>query len=42
MMGACEMLGFTIEGRSTREYIYKWDDIKVRGGMHRDDTIILA
>lgn len=33
MMGACEMLGFTIPGRSTREYIQKWDDTKIRGGM---------
>lgn len=41
MMGACEMLGFTICGRSTREYICKWDDKKVRGGMHRIDSITL-
>jgi multimeric flavodoxin WrbA len=39
MMGACEMLGFTIEGRSTREYITKWSDNKVRGGLRRDDAI---
>lgn len=39
MMGACEMLGFTVPGRSTREYICKWDDKKIRGGMHRDDVI---
>ena len=41
MMGACEMLGFTIEGRSTREYICKWDDKKLRGGMHYSDSIYL-
>jgi multimeric flavodoxin WrbA len=40
MMGACEMLGFTINGRSTREYICKWDDKKIRGGMHRNDVIL--
>lgn len=39
MMGACEMLGFTIEGRSTREYIVKWNDKKIRGGMTRADGI---
>ena len=33
MMGACEMLGFTIEGRSTTEYIEKWNDWKIRGGL---------
>lgn len=41
MMGACEMLGFTIEGRSTREYIVKWNDKKVRGGMTKEDAIWL-
>ena len=41
MMGACEMLGFTIEGRSTREYIVKWNDKKLRGGMSRGDAIWL-
>lgn len=41
MMGACEMLGFTIEGRSTREYIVKWSDKKLRGGMRREDAIFL-
>lgn len=40
MMGAGEMLGFTIAGRSTREYICKWDDEKIRGGMHRSDVIL--
>lgn len=39
MMGACEMLGFTIEGRSTREYITLWQDNKLRGGMTRNDAI---
>ena len=41
MMGACEMLGFTIGGRSTREYIVKWSDKKLRGGMRREDAIYL-
>lgn len=41
MMGACEMLGFTIEGRSTREYITLWQDNKLRGGMTRDDAIYI-
>lgn len=41
MMGACEMLGFTIKGRSTREYIVKWSDTKLRGGMTRSDAIWL-
>lgn len=41
MMGACEMLGFNIPGRSTREYIVKWDDNKLRGGMNRDDSIYI-
>ena len=41
MMGACEMLGFSIGGRSTREYIYKWNDTKLRGGMTREDAIFL-
>ena len=41
MMGACEMLGFTIKGRSTREYIVKWNDTKLRGGMQRKDGIWL-
>ena len=39
MMGACEMLGFNIGGRSTREYIFKWNDNKLRGGMTREDAI---
>jgi multimeric flavodoxin WrbA len=33
MMGACEMLGFDIPGRSTYEYIVKWNDRKIRGGQ---------
>lgn len=41
MMGACEMLGFTIPGRSTREYISRWSDRKLRGGMTRNDVIFL-
>lgn len=41
MMGACEMLGFTIEGRSTREYICLWKDGKLRGGMTRKDAIYI-
>lgn len=41
MMGACEMLGFTIDGRSSREYIKLWKDEKLRGGMKREDVIFL-
>ena len=41
MMGACEMLGFTIKGRSTREYIVKWADKKLRGGLSKNDAIWL-
>ena len=41
MMGACEMLGFTIPGRGTREYIKLWKDEKVRGGMSRGDIVYL-
>jgi len=33
MMGACEMLGLTIPGRSTTEYIILWKDKKIRGGF---------
>ena len=40
MMGACEMLGFTIEGRSSREYIKLWRDKKIRGG-YRGEEIFL-
>lgn len=38
LMGACEMLGFTIEGRSTKEYIQLWKDKKIRGGMTKEDV----
>lgn len=41
MMGACEMLGFTIEGRSSREYISLWQDNKLRGGMTKEDAIYI-
>ena len=41
MMGACEMLGFTIKGRTTREYIKLWKDEKLRGGMNVNDAIYL-
>jgi len=37
LMGAIEMCGFDIEGRSTKEYISLWKDGKVRGGMKRGD-----
>ena len=40
MMGACEMLGFSIEGRSSREYIKLWRDKKIRGG-YRGEEIFL-
>lgn len=40
MQGACEMLGFTIEGRSSREYIKTWKDKKIRGG-YKDEEIFL-
>jgi len=32
MMGACEMLGFNIHGRSTWEHCLLWTDNKIRGG----------
>lgn len=41
LMGACEMLGFTIEGRSSKEYIQLWKDKKIRGGMKRKDACFL-
>lgn len=41
MIGACEMLGFSIPGRGTREYITLWKDKKLRGGRTRDDAIFL-
>lgn len=33
MMRACEMLGFSMDGHSTIEYIELWRDKKIRGGM---------
>jgi len=42
LMSACEMLGFTIEGRSTTEYIQKWSDHKIRGGMTQEDACFLS
>lgn len=41
LMGAAEMLGFDIEGRSTREHIILWKDKKLRGGMSRNDSIFI-
>lgn len=41
LMGACEMLGFTIEGRSSKEYIQLWRDKKIRGGMTSQDCCYL-
>lgn len=41
LMGACEMLGFTIEGRSSKEYVRLWKDRKIRGGMTRKDACFL-
>jgi len=41
LMGACEMLGFTIEGRSSKEYIQLWRDKKIRGGMKPSDSCFL-
>lgn len=38
LMGALEMCGFTIEGRSTKEYIALWKDGKIRGGMRKEDS----
>jgi hypothetical protein len=36
------MLGFTIAGRSTREYIALWKDKKLRGGMNpKTDAVII-
>lgn len=32
MRGACEMLGLDIPGRSSYEYVQRWDDKKIRGG----------
>jgi len=36
------MLDFTIPGRSSREYVIKWDDDKLRGGMRLEDAIFLS
>lgn len=41
MMGACEMLGFTMEGRCSKEYIIKWNDKKIRGGMGNEKPIFI-
>jgi len=41
LMNACEMLGFTIEGRSTTEYIEIWHDHKIRGGMPQDPRCLV-
>lgn len=41
MRGAAEMLGLTIEGRSSREYIQLWRDKKLRGGMRASDVVLL-
>lgn len=35
-----EMLGFTIPGRSSREYILKWDDTKLRGGLKGEEIYL--
>jgi multimeric flavodoxin WrbA len=40
MMGACEMLGFIIEGRSSREYIKLWKDDKIRGGYKGEEIYL--
>lgn len=40
LMHACEMLGMTIPGRSTTEYIEIWRDKKIRGGM--DSTKVIT
>lgn len=42
MMGACEMLGFTIPPRGSREYIKLWQDEKLRGGMNANDAIYIT
>lgn len=41
LMRACEMLGFDILGRSTSEYIEKWNDKKVRGGITQEEACFL-
>ena len=43
IMGACEMLGFNIKGRSSREYIKLWNDKKIRGGLNSfNDSIYIT
>lgn len=42
LMGACEMLGFTMEGRCSREYVALWEDMKIRGGMSRNDICYIG
>jgi multimeric flavodoxin WrbA len=32
IMGACEMLGFSVDGRASTEYVELWKDKKIRGG----------
>ena len=41
LLNACEMLGFDIPGRSTSEYIEKWSDKKVRGGMNQREACFI-
>jgi len=41
LMGACEMLGFDIEGRSSKEYVTLWKDLKIRGGMTPQDSAFM-
>lgn len=41
LMAACEMLGFTIEGRSSKEWVEIWKDKKIRGGMRPGDSCYL-
>jgi multimeric flavodoxin WrbA len=42
LIGALEMLGFDIEGRSSREYIQLWNDKKIRGGMAYADSLFMG
>jgi len=42
LISACEMLGFNVEGRCTTEYIEKWSDTKIRGGMTQEDACFLS
>lgn len=39
--GAAEMLGLTIPGRSSREWIVKWDDKKLRGGLRQEESVCI-